>query len=31
MVVEIDERKFGKSKYNRGQLVEGQWVSGGIC
>ena len=30
-VVEIDESKFGKRKYSRGRLVEGQWVFGGIC
>ena len=29
--VEIDEAKFGKRKYNRGRMVEGQWVLGGIC
>jgi len=29
--VEIDESKFGKRKYNKGRLVEGQWVIGGIC
>ena len=29
--VEIDEAKFGKRKYNRGRLVEGTWVFGGIC
>ena len=28
-VVEIDESKFGKRKYNRGHRVEGQWVFGG--
>ncbi|XP_039281132.1 uncharacterized protein LOC120350666 [Nilaparvata lugens] len=29
-VVQIDESKFGKRKYNRGKRVEGQWVFGGI-
>lgn len=29
-IVEIDEAKFGKRKYNRGRLVEGSWVLGGI-
>ena len=29
--VEIDESKFGKCKYNRGRLIEGQWVLGTIC
>ncbi|CAG8712934.1 33433_t:CDS:2, partial [Gigaspora margarita] len=29
-VVEIDESKFGKRKYNRGKRVEGQWVFGGV-
>ena len=26
-----DESKFGKRKYQRGSLIEGQWVLGGIC
>ncbi|KAK3873925.1 hypothetical protein Pcinc_021103 [Petrolisthes cinctipes] len=30
-IVEIDESKFGRRKYNVGRLVEGQWVFGGIC
>lgn len=30
-IVEIDESKFGKRKYNVGRLIEGQWVFGGIC
>ena len=30
-VVEIDEAKFGKRKYNKGRPVEGTWVLGGIC
>ena len=30
-IVEIDESKFGKHKYNVGRIVEGQWVFGGIC
>lgn len=29
-VVEIDEAKLGKRKYNRGRLLTGQWVIGGI-
>ena len=29
-IVKIDESKFGRRKYNRGGIVEGQWVFGGI-
>lgn len=28
-VVQIDEAKFGRRKYNRGRVIEGQWVLGG--
>ena len=31
LIVEIDEAKFGKRKYNRGRTVDGNWVLGGIC
>jgi transposase-like protein len=30
ILVEIDESKFGKRKYNRGHRVEGAWVIGGV-
>lgn len=29
-VVEIDEAKFGKRKYERGRIIKGQWVIGGV-
>lgn len=29
-IVEIDEAKFGKRKYNRGRRIKGNWVLGGI-
>ncbi|KAL7745572.1 hypothetical protein ACLKA6_009796 [Drosophila palustris] len=29
-IVEIDEAKVGKRKYNSGRVVKGQWVFGGI-
>lgn len=29
-VLEIDESKFGKRKYNRAKRVEGKWVFGGV-
>ena len=29
-IVEIDESKFGKRKFNRGKRVDGKWVFGGV-
>jgi len=30
LIVEIDETKFGRRKYNRGRLITGQWFFGDI-
>jgi hypothetical protein len=30
IIVEVDESKFGRRKYNRGHRVEGCWVFGGV-
>ena len=30
VVVEIDEAKFGRRKYNRGCVIDGTWVFGGF-
>ncbi|XP_026825347.1 uncharacterized protein LOC113561918 [Ooceraea biroi] len=29
-IVEIDEAKIGKRKYNRGRIIDGKWIFGGI-
>ena len=29
-IVEIDEAKFGKQKFNRGRPVQGTWLAGGV-
>ena len=29
-IVEVDEAKFGKRKYQRGRIVQGSWVLGGV-
>ena len=31
LTVEIDESKFGKTKYHKGRTIRGQWIFGGIC
>jgi len=28
--VEIDDSKYGKRKYNKGEMVESQWVMGAL-
>lgn len=30
VIVEIDEAKFGRRKYNRGRLITGQWLFAGV-
>jgi len=30
VVVEVDEAKFGKRKFNTGRLVDGTWIFGGF-
>lgn len=30
VIVQIDEAKFGRRKYHRGRIIEGQWIFGGI-
>ena len=29
-IVEIDESKFGRRKYNHGRCIDGHWVFGGV-
>ena len=30
VVVEIDEAKFGRRKDNKGRIIDGQWILGGV-
>lgn len=30
VIVEIDEAKIGKHKYNRGRLIDDKWIFGGF-
>lgn len=30
IIVEIDEAKISKRKYNKGRILRGQWMFGGI-
>ena len=29
-IIEVDEAKFGKRKFNVGRMIKGQWVFGGF-
>lgn len=28
IIIELDESKFGKRKFNRGHCIEGEWILG---